>query len=557
VGEDANPEEHAEEAPDPEIERLAKKDRSVRRRVLLTVAPLIPTLLIPWPPGFSWEMNDRVDTIAFVAIPLIALIATVVALMKKRSLLVRNTLLGALGLAAVWVVLDVATSHQFIRSLANDIKRLDAYALYLGLFVPILALALELVAALDRRSRFRASLAGLGWMGLVAGYFLPMRSDRVESMPFLLLMEAIDDAGRHEEYLIVAIPVTLLLLTALGAAAYTLLRLLGDSDQRERWRPRTGCVAFFIGTPPALLLFALATWQAIEHDPEMLGLAWNAAAWVLGFWVGLPVLLASGIDGLIDFGKLTIGDGEPHLVKRTRIGLAAAGLIGIVLCLAPLAGRLLPDSREGRAAEELHEIAGAIVDSSMGGELDPRFIGGYSEYDLRGSSGVLREAIGQTEPTLLYATFEIVVLGDVSATIEVGVDDGSELAYLGGSESIDSYPPEWALRQASEPLADLTDRMRENMTMLSCLPASAPPSLPGLVDRRATIPPLCRGSISTDQRRRIRDIGRGGGDGSGGTGAYRVWVRSGSDVHRLEGRLFSHEGRLWIGRAALDPEAAP
>jgi len=318
-------------------------------------------------------------------------------------------------------------------------------------------------------------------------------------------------------------------------------------------------LAFFFVTPPALLFAAVAAFFGITEDPEWLGVVWNGPAWFLGFWDGLPVLLASGIDGLIGVGKLTFGEGEPHHVKRARVGLGAAGLAGIIVCLAPLAARLLPDNREGRAADELLAIATTIVDASMGGEPDVRFVGGYSEYDLRGSSGVLRDAVGSAPPTLVYASFEILVSSQVHATIEVGVDAEASLVYLGGRQGTDIHVPNGMLERASEPLSGLADYIQQNMTLLNCLSTSAPPDLPGLVDRQPTIRPLCTGSVSSggNDRLRIRDLANGSGESVGGTGVYRVWVRAGGAIHRLEGQLYSHEGRLWIGRSVLDPSDQP
>ncbi|MBW2462891.1 MAG: hypothetical protein JRH11_14660, partial [Deltaproteobacteria bacterium] len=151
-------------APDPVAERAAWKDRVVRRRVLLAISPLTATLFVPWPDGFSWEVAERLGSSAFLAIPAVALAATLVALAKSRSLLVRSLILGALGLALAGLSFEAITSPALVREFSSDVGRWDAYVLYLGFGIPLLTVALELFAALDRRSRPRAILAGFGWL---------------------------------------------------------------------------------------------------------------------------------------------------------------------------------------------------------------------------------------------------------------------------------------------------------------------------------------------------------------------------------------------------------
>lgn len=542
------------DAPGPVTEGAAWKDRVVRRRVLLAISPLMATLFVPWPDGFSWEVAERLDSTAFLTIPLVAFAATLVALAKRRSLLVRSLILGALGVALVGLSFDAITSPALVRKFSSDVGRWDAYVLYLGLGIPLFTITLELFAALDRRSRPRAILAGFGWLTLAAGYLIPFRSDRLEEMPLIMMAEAIV-RGRPKSLLAIS-PMVLLLLLALGAAALTVLRLIGDPERRQRWRPRSGCLAIGLGVLPAVLALLGLTLGAFVEDIEFLGVAYNVSSYILGFFVGVPVALASGLDGLaVTFG-FAAGKGEPNLVRRARFGVGAVGAVGVLWCLALLVSDLLPDRREARAAEELLDVVEVIIDTSAGEAVDPRFVGGYSEFDLRSSVGVLGEVIGSgAEPTFEYATFEIVVVGNRNGTIEVGLSPDGELRYLSGASGGGDRPPQSSLRRASEPIAGLVDRITEGLSSLACLPAEAPPVLPGLVDAHTTVATLCHAETSSG-RRRIRDIGRTG-DGWGGTGRYRVWVRSGTDMHRLEGRLYSHESRLWIGRAALSPNANP
>ncbi len=545
----------SEEAQSPEEERAAKKQRAIVRRVLFFVAPMIPTLIIPWKIGFGWEMNERTDTTAFVSVPLIALAATVVALMKKRSLLVRSLILGGLGVALLVIADDFLTAPRVIREYDRDIQNLDAYALYVGLGVPLLALTMELFAALDRRSRPRALLAGAGWATLVLAFFVPMRSDRVESMPFLVMTELVDDAQHTPGKLLLAAPMSIVLLLSIGAATLTILRLIGDAEQREKWRPRSGCLAIGIGVVPAVLCLLGFTLGAIMDEIEWLGTAIDGGLWTLGFWLGMPALLAAGLDGLATTTSLAFGRGEPTHVKRARLGLGMVLGLSVLSCLTPVALNLMPDSRDDDAGELLLEIAHEIVDTSMGAEPDVRFVGGYSEFDLRGSRGALRSAAGQATPELLYATFEMTVTNPREATVLLGIDPDGGLHFVGGSAQIDGYPVWETLRRASEPLADLADRIEEGLTSVTCLPAEAPPALPELDADPSALAGLCSATPTGETiPRRIRDIPFSTANPAAGTGAYRVWVDAGGTTRILEGRLYSHEGRLWIGKATLAGE---
>jgi hypothetical protein len=537
------------------LERLEAKDRAVRRRVLVTVTPVVLSLFIPWEDGFAWEMNERVDGSAFIAVPLVALVATFVALFKKRSLLVRTLLLGGLGLAFAWTFHDLITSSRVIRAMSYDFKRLDAYALYAVLGVPLFAFTGELFAALDRRSRPRAIVAGLGWATLALGYFLPLRSDRIESMPFLAITEAVDDAGRDPENFLFIIPAMTLFFIAVGAATLTILRLIGDAEQRERWRPRSGCLAIGLGSIPAFLSLAVFTFVAISDDVEWLGTAIDGTTWALLFFLGVPGLLAAGLDGAATTVLLAFGRGERSHVRLARLGVGAVAGLGILSCLTPVAVDFLPDGRDDAAGEVLLEVAGEVLHTAGGTDLDPRFIGGYSEFDLRASRGVLRTS-GEGPLELVYATFEILVSGHHDATILVGVDPDGELHYLSAESTLDTYPPRGMLRRASDRLADLVARIDEGLSTVTCLPASSPPDLPGLSADPSSFTRVCSPVATGDDRRRISDI-PGSDAAHGTTGTYTVWIRAGGEMHVLEGRLYSHEGRLWIGKATPAGEAAP
>ncbi len=537
-------------------ERAAKKERAIRRRVLLTITPLIPTVVVPWPKGggFSWEAAERLDVDGFLWVPLLALLATLITLPKKRSLLVRSLLLGGVGVTMVAVVHEGMVAPRVIRQIFDrDIQRLDAYSLYVGLGLPLLAVTMELFAALDRRSRPRALLAGLGWGCLALGFFVPMRSDRVESMPFLMMTELVDDARREPVLLLLAAPMAMLLFLSLGAAAYSLLRLIGDEDRRERWRPRSGCLAIGIGALPALLITVVCTIGVFADGIGWLGAAYNGGVGLLGFWIGIPALLAAGLDGLATTARLAIGRGDAKHVRAARLGIAALGGASLLTCLTPIATGLLPDSRESAAAEVLVDAAEEVVRTAGGAEPDPRFVGGYSEFDLRGSRGVLSEAIGGADAELVYATWEFTVRGRSQGTVTVGIDPSAELHYLDARTALDRYPEPGMLEHASPPLAGLAARIDEGLTSVGCLPASSPPDLPRLTADPSSIAEVCNPIGDEDRRRRIRDLPFENAT-TGGTGRYRVWLRANGSIHVLEGRLYSHEGRLWIGRASI-PEA--
>jgi hypothetical protein len=264
------------------------------------------------------------------------------------------------------------------------------------------------------------------------------------------------------------------------------------------------------------------------------------------------VLLAAGLDGVASTMRLALGRGEPVLVKRARLALGAVGGLAILSCLTPVALNLLPDDHDD-AADVLIDVADNVVESAMGGEVDPRFVGGYSEYDLRGSVGVLQQEAPGTDASLRYATFEMRITNGAVATIVVGVDPDGGLVFLGGGPTVDVYPNRGSLRLASEPLADLAEDIATGLSSLTCLPGSAPPDLPGLVDTRSTLAPLCSGGSGSadDSRRRIDELA-GSNHADGDTGTYRVWVQTGDVVHVLTGRLYSDLGRLWIGRATVE-----
>jgi hypothetical protein len=541
-------------------ERIAKNDRGLRRWLVLIGAPVVLAGILPWPMT-AWELADRIDSAAPLVLPAIGVLAILFGAIGRIPARARAVLAGVLAIGLAWALLDLVRLSFIVREIDRLLRSVELAGFVVGL-ASILGAALgELFVQLRRASRPRAFVALVAWLHLLARAFVPLERDNdVDSMPFIIMMESFDRADYAEEALIPGIGLLGVgIVTLLGIATST-WRALSPMPFRPHVRFRSPWLAFALAGSPAIVTLLVFGYSAIESEMIVLAAGFIVASYLWALHLGLPLFAAHFVSACADGAGALVRDlrtGD-RAAKRRALGVGAL-ILALLVALGAwrVARAFLPDSRDATTGEFLESTSDAIVASVMGHEIDPRFLGGYSEFDLRGSRGALAESVGEgAEVEVLLTAVTVFSAAPDRGYIVVAAlrsADG-EVSWTG---AWGGDPPELSTHISGD-IGEILSRVADAAMGGACLPLPT-------AETFAALPPDARAMLSsTDAAARICGEGAGRDEsgswvdgllypagGHGGLGPVIVWVRAGGRVHEIRSSFHGRPDRPWLERASV------
>ncbi len=544
-------------------ERLERIDRRLRRWAILCGAPLALTLLVPWPHDdelrFAWELGDALGTRAPIVLPAIGAVAVLLGVVTRIPRRVRAMVAGALAVALGWQLVDLLLLRAVFRAVAEPLRAADLGPYLLGVAAILGAATCEHFVQLRRASRWRAFIALFAWLHVLVRAFLPLAPDHwdpTSTIPFVAMAEAISHADRGDE-MFTGLGFALVgLVTFLGVAT-GVWRALSPMPFRPHVRFRSAWLALALGVAPAAGVLLLFAFEAVSEHPSLALAGLDTAAYLFALLAGLPLFAAHALDALTDGAGDVVRDLRAEDAPRKRRARRIAGVaFALVLCLAawPVVRAVLPDSRDATAGDFLEDAASAVLASTMGGEIDPRYLGGYSELDLRGSRGELAERIGANASVDVRLTaIEVVVVPPSGGRAPLAVVRSAD-GDVGWTGAWEGRVPDM-VADAPGALGDIFSRANDAAGTMTCLPRPSPSVFDGL-------PPAARAELA-DASALERHCAERRSDGSwidgwldrsrrsGALGAMVIWVRANGRIYALHSHAYASRDHVWLGRAEI------
>ncbi len=504
-------------AADPEADE--DRIRSLRRSAWLIGVPLSLALVVPWSQrrdvSFSWDFAERADHWGFVLVPLCGVLVLVAAIAPRWTHRRRAVLFAVAGFAALLIGASMLSSPALVRML-RPIRNMWVTGAYLFVGCWVSAVAFEVAMHQRPRSLGLTRLALVGWLAVCVGMCIPMhyRLDFDESM----LGAALELSDRHiAPFLILMSPAVVALVGIIQAAR----RLGSDREAAAKRRFRTSWLAYLIMPIPLVALATIAIGLADRFD--------QALGFFVGFSFALGTLAAPAIGG----GHLLAAVSRSSSWRKQTLRGAAAVAAAITVAAVVLK---VVDGRDKRIAELSWTMAETVAAALEGKPVDPRFLGGYAEFDLRSAEGVIPLDEGAELEPLLFAVRVLAQDDGRTEAYLITLPDGSVgwRPATGSTYNAD----EVMLERASPVLLDMIGRTAEG----GCLPEV---SVPAIAERVVGTGPVCGDDRESALRgRRFSD----GGGVRGNVDQYVLVVRtpSGEEV-AIEGALRPDTGRLWIG----------
>ena len=362
------------------------------------------------------------------------------------------------------------------------------------------------------------------------------------------------ERGRSKGFVLFMFLVTPLVGSIVGFVQ-ALRRLGSDREAAAKKKFQTSWLAYLLLPTPLVLLLALSVVMTAANDADIITNVVNVFALAFGALFGGAIGIGHGLPALTVLG---VRGETPRWVRR------GATAVVVLVVLTVLVRGIFPDRRDSRIIDLMEELSQATADALEGGEVDPRYLGGYSEFDLRSAGRVLEghPAEGQQLEPVLYAIgFE--VAGDGGrGTGWIALLESGELRWTGRNHRYGSMVPLDTLRRADPAVADIVTRTLEGATSVGCLPALDEPDVRGLPPlatglRERLVQEMCNdasGGDYGDEVRTFREAARG--EARGALDRYVLVLRTpDGSLLAVEGALRFETGLLWIGTPQLPTES--
>jgi energy-converting hydrogenase Eha subunit A len=377
-----------EVTPDPAKE--ARKATRRHRILALTIGvPLAAVLVVPWERWdwvFLWDLPDGTK-LPLAAAGLAGLLFVRAAFAaeerRRRALALAGVAAGAAGL---WLLGAIPFS-------GSQLRRVGLMATRAWVLVAMWAVGAEM--AMHRRPESRAISVGafLGWLGILAlFFFVPVGAELdPEGTAAAQLLARLDDRW-HRMPFVVPFYGWFAFIAFFGLVQ-TLVRL-GEDRARAAQKPfRRSWLAWALYPAPLIALFAFGAFMvATNNDADELTNVFLAFGLVYGCSLGGAV----GIRSLL----LREREAVAPIPKRALIGVGAA--LAIALAAFGLYRIFASASDEGAMEGVGWEVAEAVGQAIRGEPFDRRFLGGYSELDLRNAAGVVELPEGAEPAVALF-----------------------------------------------------------------------------------------------------------------------------------------------------------
>ncbi|MAQ19183.1 MAG: hypothetical protein CMN30_30835 [Sandaracinus sp.] len=511
-----------------------RSERRARLGRFLLGLPAALLLVLPWDDhGWTptWELAT--DT----AIPLLVLggagVLMVAAAFVGTS--ARRALTVVAGTAACLAGIHVL-GHLGIRG--GDLERLGLFATRTWLALITVAAGAEMAMHRRPRSRTLTIFAALAWATLLVAWFtLPTGPfGESEEIPALGLREMLD--GSYYRYGFATLCCTWWAGWALVGLLQQLRRVGSDRELAAGRRFRTGWLAWMLVVVPLTLGFTLSMVMVGERNADM----------VPNVLLSFGAFLLAHLGGALALRELlTMERGDPR-VQLPRAGfayVAAAVALGIGGVLFFAWGR-------GASIRDLpvfaEEVGSAVTSAVRGEPFDRRFLGGYSDADLRAAGAV------ELPPDATVALVGFAVSEPADAWVVVRPGHAPEwLARTDGEAGWSFRADTDTLERADPALAGIVRTLAAG----SCLPGYTDDAalVQGIAARLGS--EVCGDDPSSRERRRAPTLGRPVPAGRAGHyGAIDRWAvvytHAGGAPITLTGALHAETGRAWIG----NPEVA-
>ncbi len=530
------------------FDREARKTTRRHRLLALSIGvPLAALLVVPWESHRRWLFVWDIPTDTMV--PLIAaglsgvlfVVAAFVAEERRRAALALAGI--AAGASGLWLLGAIPFG-------GSDLRRVGLTATRAWALVVMWTAGAEM--AMHRRPRSRAISLGafLGWLGILAFFFfVPIgRELTAEGSAAAQLAEKLDSSWHRMPF--VAPVYGWFAFIALFGLLETMRRVGADRERAADRLFRRSWLAWALYPAPLIPLFALAAFMVLSHsDPEELTNVFLS----FGLTYGCSLGGAVGIRSLL----LREGGSTAPIPKLAFIGVGAT--LAIAFAAFGLYRVFATASDEGAMEELGWEVAEAVEEGIRGEPFDRRFLGGYSELDLRNAEGVVELPEG-AEPAVVL--FDVSWDYDSSRTLVLRRDEPVAWVARRGSVSASSSfgAPLEVLEEADPGFAAMVDTLMR----VGCRPtldedALGDPVVSAAFLQPPSLEPVCSDALSDDEVPRVDTLaGRHRWDRRvfGSVQRYVVvFAVPGGDPVAVSGLVHTGSGLAWIGNPT--PLASP
>jgi len=533
---------------DKPFEKKADPARTTTRhhRILaLTIGlPLASVLFVPWTRWrdllFAWDLPEatRAPVMAAGTTGVLFLVAAFVPAKARRWAL---TLAGlAAGLCGLWLLGAIPASSR-------DLRHVGLAATRAGVLLAMFTVGAEM--AMHRRPQSRAISVGafLGWLGLLMFFFFVPIGETLEpegttASQFLAVLD------RSYFRMSFTAPVFLWFAFVASFGLIQTLRRVGRDRALAAERPfRSSWLAWILYPVPLMALFAFGAFMMVKHDDtDDLSNIWLAFALVFGTTLGGAI----GIRSMF----LRERKATAPIPKRALVGVGA--VLAIALAVVGIARVFSSAADEGAIDAIAWELAEAVEQGIRGEPFDPRFLGGYSELDLRNAEGVVDLPEG-AEPAVV--AFDVSRLGTDSMRTAVVRPDQA----MGWVRRMSEYGPArydsalWGPLEAIDAADPGFAALVESLDAPGCLPALAEsaldePAVAAAFERPPDHAPICADEERDEPADRVETLGggrrRSGGGDRGAIERYVVvFAVPGASPIAVSGSVRAASGLAWIG----------
>ncbi len=518
----------------------ARKATRHHRILALTIGlPLASVLAVPWRRWrdwlFAWDLPDETQLPVMVAggVGVSFVIAAFVPERLRRLALMLCGL--AAGACALWLLGAMPFS-------SSDLRHVGLAATRFWVALAMFTAGAEMAMHRRPESRANSVAAFLGWLGILAAFFfVPVGPElEAEGTSASQMLAALDRSYYRMSFVV---PVFFYFsVIALLGLFQTLRRVGADRERAATLRFRSSWLAWVLYPVPMIALFSFGAYMMVTHDDgDELTNLWLAFGLVYGTTLG-------GAIGVRSF-LLREQTASAPIPKRALIGVGAALAIAVT---ALGVSRLFVSASNDAAAEEIAwDIAGALGQSIRGESYDRRFLGGYSELDLRNAEGVVELPEG-ADPVLVALDVAHQFRG-VAATavfrpsqptvwVQRATMPDKEWELMAGTETLEEADPGFAA---------LVDQLGAS----GCLPtlsesALDDPAVAAAFERPPLLEPICSDEEERDAEQVETLAGRGRVDRSVSGGVQRyvvVFEGLGNATVAVSGKIHANTGMAWIG----------
>lgn len=497
--------------------------------------PLTLALVLPWKVRhdemrFAWDVAERLDHVGIVLLPMCGVLFLAAAFARRWRYETRARVVGFAGVAVCGLGLILMHIPSF-----RELDRMWIYAPYVLFLTPIFTLGAEMAMHMRPRSKALTVLALVGWVAMFGVYCTPLDADAdFDSSMLGQTMRALE-RGRGDSVLVAMMMLWLWGLSFAGATQ-AMRRVGDDRDEAAAKRFRTSWLGYLLFPVPMIVAASFAMVGQLDDLDDLVEI-FVPFACVFGFMFGTSL-------GLCHLFVLT----HDHPVVRSNLKRATLGL-ALAIAAIVIFRMLMPDRRDAHVAELQWEIAEALCDALEGQPVEPRFLGGYAEFDLRSAASLLDVPEGTTFEPELFA-LDVTGNGTRARAVALSAD---ELRWAAGGDWVGAHPELY--RRASPVLLEAMSRVADASSTPGCLPGITESDVEGMPPAAMQLASTDPSTIcDSDDHGRRRRFGDAGGGVTGGVGNYLAVVRgSNGERYALTGTNRFESGRLWVGNPSLAP----